>query len=112
MSSLIFFFLAAVFNAFMDRISEGRFQKSIFKNLNPKFWYAWESWKYAKKIFNYPLDAWHLAKSLMWTSVSLGAIVYYKTGPIFPYWPLDFVTIGLVIMLTFNTFYNHIFKKP
>lgn len=112
MIALLFFFLAAVFNAFMDSIDEGHFSNSIFRNLDQKFWYRRESWKYAKKILNYPIDAWHLAKSSMWSCVSFGAIVYYKTGPIFLHWPLDFVTIGLVIMLTFNTFYNHIFKKP
>lgn len=112
MSCLIFFFLAGVLNAFMDTIDEGHFQYSIFRNLNPKFWYRWESWKWAKHIANYPLDAWHLAKSLMWTCVSLGAVSYHKAGPIFPFWPLDFVIIGILIMLTFNVFYNHIFKKP
>lgn len=112
MISLLFFFLAGVSSAFMDTIDEGHFGNSIFRNLNQKFWYRPESWKWAKKIFNYPVDAWHIAKSLMWTSVSLGAVVYHKLGPIFPHWPLDFATIGLVIMLTFNVFYNHIFKKP
>lgn len=96
----------------MDRTSEGRFQDSIFSKLNPKFWYAWESWKHARRIFNYPIDAWHLAKSGMWTSVSLGAVMYHRAGPIFPHWILDFILIGIVILLTFNTFYNHIFKKP
>jgi hypothetical protein len=112
MYSLILFFFVGALNAFMDTIDEGHFGNSIFKEWNPKFWYKWQSWKYAKKIGNYPLDAWHIAKSLMWTCVSLGAIVYYRTGPIFPYWPLDFTAIGLTIMLTFNLFYNHIFKKP
>lgn len=108
MLSLLFFFLVGVLNAFMDTIEEGHFSNSIFRNWNPKFWYKWQSWKYAKKIFNYPLDAWHIAKSLMWTFVSLGVVMYQEIFN--PY--LDFATIGLVIMLTFNVFYNHIFKKP
>ena len=83
-----------------------------FKNWNPKFWYKDESWKYAKRIGGYPLDAWHLSKSLWWSSMVGGAIVYYFAGPIFPHWILDFATLGLVPMLTFNLFYNHIFKKP
>jgi hypothetical protein len=112
MISLLFFFLAGVFDAFMDTIDEGHFGNSIFRNMNPKFWYKAESWKWAKKIGGYPLDAWHLAKSLMWICVSLGAVVYHYFGSIFPFWPLDFGAIGLVIMLTFNIFYNHIFKKP
>lgn len=112
MLSLLFMFLAGVLNAFMDTIEEGHFGKSIFKNLDPKFWYKWQSWKYAKKIGGYPLDAWHIAKSLWWSSMVGGIITYYFTGPIFPHWILDFATLGLVPMLTFNLFYNHIFKKP
>src|ERR1044072_4898033 len=100
MVSLIFFFLAGVFNAFMDSIEEGHFQNSIFSKLDPKFWYKWESWKWAKTIFGYRFDAWHIAKSLMWTSVSLGAVMYGLNGPIFSPWPLDFLAIGLLIMLT------------
>jgi len=111
MISLFFFFLAGLCNAFMDSVDEGHFSNSIFRNWNPRFWYRWESWKYAKRIFSYPVDAWHLAKSLMWTSISLGAIAYHKYGPMFNSY-LDFLIIGLIIMLTFNVFYNHIFKKP
>jgi hypothetical protein len=109
MIALIFFALAAIFNAFMDTISEGRFGRSIFKDWDPRFWYDWQSWKYAKKIFNYPLDAWHIAKSLMWASCGAAALTY---EPIFPYWWLNLGVIGTTIILTFNLFYNHIFRKP
>lgn len=112
MITLLFFFLAGILNAFMDTIEEGHFTNSIFKNWDQKFWFKYQSWKYAKKIGGYPLDAWHIAKSLWWTSVVGGAIAYFYTGPIFSPWVLDFIILGLVPMLTFNVFYNHIFKKP
>ena len=63
--SLVFFILAAVFNAIMDKLENENFYTSVFKNLNEKFWYKRESWKYAKKIFGYKIDGWHLAKSAM-----------------------------------------------
>ena len=112
MLALITAFLAGFLNAFMDTIEEGHFGNSIFRNWDPRFWYKWQSWKYAKKIFNYPIDAWHIVKSLWWTCFALTPILYVVSGPIFPHWILDFLVIGLVPMLTFNVFYNHIFKKP
>ena len=63
--SFILIALAAVFNAVMDALENENFSRSVFKLLNPKFWYKRESWKYAKKIFGYKVDAWHLAKSSM-----------------------------------------------
>lgn len=108
---LLVAFLAGLINAFMDTIEEGKFGNSIFSKLDPKFWYKWQSWKYAKKIFNYTVDAWHLAKSGWWTCFSIIGVVYKATGPIFPHWTLDFIAIGLTAMLTFNTFYNKIFKR-
>ena len=106
---LILFGLAALFNSIMDTLEEGHFGKSVFRNLNPKFWYKYESWKYAKKIFGYPVDAWHISKSLM--IICLAA----ATAPsvtIFPHYWLNFAALGVLWNLVFNVFYNHILKKP
>lgn len=111
MLALVFMILAGILNAFMDTIEEGRFGRSVFKDLDPKFWYKWQSWKYAKRIGNYPIDAWHIAKSLWWCCVPATAIAYYFTGPMFN-WILDFPVMGFTAMVTFNLFYNHIFRKP
>lgn len=89
----------------MDRIENENFYTSVFRKKNPKFWYKRESWKYTKKIFGYKLDAWHLAKSGMIVSFCL-AIVFYI--PVFGL--IDFVLFGLIWNLTFNLFYNHLFK--
>lgn len=111
MVSLLFFILAALFNAVMDTLEEGHFTNSIFKNLNPKFWYKYESWKYAKKIpiLKYPIDAWHISKSLMILCLALGTA---PSMTIFPYYWLNVATLGVLWNLTFNLLYNHILKKP
>lgn len=112
MLTLLPFFLAGILNAFMDTIEEGHFSNSIFKTWDQRFWYKWQSWKYAKKILGYPVDAWHIAKSLWWACMIIAPIIYIKTGPIFPHWTLDFATFWGVSILTFDLFYDHIFKKP
>lgn len=104
MISAILLFLAAVFNAVMDLTESERFYVSVFRNLNERFWYKRVSWKYAKKIFGWKFDAWHVAKSLMIICASL-AIVLYK--PVFP-WYIDFVLAGVLWNGTFNLFYNKI----
>lgn len=106
---LIFFGLAALLNAIMDTLEEGHFVHSIFRNLNPKFWHKYESWKYAKKIFGYPLDAWHICKSLMILCLA-GATAPSVT--VFPNYWLNFIALGVVWNIIFNLFYNHILKKP
>jgi hypothetical protein len=94
---------AAMFNAAMDRLENENFSSSIFKNLDPKFWYKRESWKYAKKIGGYKLDAWHLAKSCMIVCLLL-AIVLFKG-----HWAW-FISYGLLWNITFTIFYHEIFK--
>jgi hypothetical protein len=97
----IFIALAAVCNALMDIVENENFHVSVFKNLNQKFWYKRESWKYAKQIGGYKVDAWHLAKSLMIILIC-GAIVNYN--PFIPV--IDFIILGTVWNLTFIIFYK------
>ena len=69
--------LAAFFNAVMDAIENENYFESIFRNLNQRFWYKRESWKYAKKVFGYRFDAWHISKTCMifsWTAAVIFAI--------------------------------------
>lgn len=105
MLSSLFIILAAICNACMDRMENENFYTSVFKNFNEKFWYKRESWKYAYKIFGWKADFWHIAKSLMIICLCL-AIVFYT--PVFGW--MDFVLFGLLWNLTFNIFYNRIFK--
>ena len=105
MSSIILIIIAAILNAFMDIIENENFRNSIFHEYNPLFWYKRESWKSAKKYFGWKFDAWHIAKSLMLASLIL-AIIFYKS--ILGLY--DIFIFGLVWNLTFNIFYNKIFR--
>jgi hypothetical protein len=101
MVGYIFTFLAAFFNACMDAFENENFFESIFKNWNQKFWYKRESWKYAKKIGGYHVDAWHLSKSLMVLCVVLALSFGYAS-----YWWLA----AIIWNLSFKIFYNWLFK--
>jgi hypothetical protein len=109
MLSLVLWCIAALLNGVMDSLEEGHFHRSIFRNLNPKFWYKYESWKHAKMIFGYRLDAWHICKSLM--IICLAAAVA-PSVIIFPNYWLNLASLGVIWNLIFNAFYNHILKKP
>jgi len=104
--SLVFVFIAAVLNALMDRVENENFSSSVFRGLNPKWWYKRESWKYAKRVFGWKYDSWHVAKSSMIISLAF-AIVLYK--PVFGV--MDVLIIGAIWNGTFNIFYNRIFKN-
>jgi hypothetical protein len=104
--TIIFIALSAFLNAVMDRVEYGvAFRVSIFRNLNPKFWQKDVSWEFAKKVFGWKFDAWHVAKSLMIISFTVG-IVLYK--PIFGI--IDILIFGAVWNIVFNVFYNNILK--
>src|SRR5713101_7530248 len=61
---LILIALAAIFYA-IHEVVDNHFSTSVFKNKNPDFWDGQQSWKTAKRIFKYPVDAKHLASSGM-----------------------------------------------
>lgn len=106
MISLLLIALAAFFNACMDSFENENFFESIFKNLNQKFWYKRESWKYAKKIFGYRFDAWHLSKSAMIFCI-VGAIILFN--PHFHWW-IHFILFGIVWNVIFVITYHGLFK--
>lgn len=107
MISVILIILAAIFNSVMDRVENENFFRSVFKNLDQKFYYKRESWKHAKQIFGYKLDCWHIAKSLMIVCLAL-AVVFYS--PIFNWW-VDFLLFGILWNATFNIFYSRLLKS-
>lgn len=104
--SYIFIFLAAICNAFMDIVENENFFESRFKNLNEKFWYKRISWEYAEKLWDFKVDAWHIAKSLMIVFLCAAIVNYQPFIPI-----VDFIVLGGIWNLTFNLFYNRIFKS-
>ncbi|MGN6438390.1 MAG: hypothetical protein ACTHMM_17740 [Agriterribacter sp.] len=107
MITALFVAIAAMLCALMDRVENENFYESIFRDRNERFWYKRVSWKYAKKIFGWKADAWHIAKSMMIFSLAF-AIVFYK--PVLLWW-IDWVVIGAIWISVFNVFYNKIFRK-
>lgn len=106
MNSFLFIFIAAICNSMMDNVGH-HWYKSIFKRLDVKFFNPNVSWEYAKQIYGYKVDFWHLCKSSMIIFLCL-AIIYYK--PLFG-GLIDFILMGLVWNGTFNLFYNHILNE-
>lgn len=107
----IILIVLAILDAIKDTLYS-HFSRSIFSQLNPKFWKSLESWKYAKRIpiLDYPIDAWHICKSLM-----LWLIFIPFTLVLAPMWQIvstdwNYVLIWLIIgttyTLIFNLFYN------
>lgn len=107
MITILLILLASVMNAIMDRLENESYFTSIFKDWNQKFWYKRESWKYAKVVFNYRIDGWHLVKSAMIVFIAL-AIVFYEK--LFNH-VADFVLIGIVWNTTFEFMYATALKK-
>lgn len=131
--SLVFIILAAICNAVMDAITH-HWDESIFDKpkggiskwemwWNPQ--YSWinkykdrDSKKPIRKIlglFDVPFtDAWHTFKSSMIVLIVLSIITFNKDIIWFnTWWFYCFILIiyGFAWNLTFNLFYNKIFKK-
>jgi hypothetical protein len=116
MISLSFVLIASFFNACMDSFENENYYESIFKSWDIKFWYKRESWKYAKKIFGYHVDGWHLAKSLMIICVALAMYTeqfsnqIWHTNILLLNIGIDITIMGIIWNLGFNLFYHHIFR--
>ena len=92
-------FSAAFFKAVADTLAH-HFDTSVFRRKwNSPFWNPMHRHNDAvKKIFGYPLDAWHLANSAM--------IICF----LLPFgWKM--VILGIVFNLAFNLFYNKILRR-
>ena len=100
--------IAAFFNAVMDRTGDVvAFRNSVFRHKNIRFWSKEISWAFAKKIFGWKFDAWHIAKSAMITLLIAGAVLY---RPVFNPIP-DFFIYGVLWNATFNLCYNKLLKS-
>lgn len=104
--SFLFIVLAAIFKAVADTVAD-HFSVSIFKGLNPTFWNKAVSWQYAVRVFNYPVDAWHLSNSAMIACFIL-SFSLSKGNP--AHWLVDFSAAGILFVLVFNVFYNKVLK--
>lgn len=110
-------FLAAFFNSVMDATeNEPNFNESIFKPRNKKFWLKTVSCDYAKKLWGYKFDAWHLSKTCMVFSISGALIcsifvgVYLASNPSLLLISFSIATVGAAWNGSFKLFYHIIFK--
>ena len=113
--SLVFFALAAIMNAVMDTL-QFHFERSIFRNLDPKFWNPNVAWRFAWVVpfTSYKVDAWHLSKSSMIIFCALSAVCLIGgCDPVAPWWayPMSLLIYGAIWNGTFNLFYNTLLLK-
>jgi len=101
--SLLFFAIAAVCNAVMDRTENApAFNKSVFNHFDVKFWLKEVSWQYATKVLGWKADCWHIAKSFLVIFIVISIMTYSPIlGGVF-----DFIIFWIAWNLVFNLFYN------
>jgi len=97
--------IAAVCKALADTLDH-HFDTSIFRDKPRKWFDPNVIVKSAPKIFNYPLDVWHLANSGMIGCFILAAI--FNDTQTAWYWQL--AIDGTLFVVVFNSFYNKIFR--
>lgn len=108
--------ISAVANAVADRLENApAFNASIFYKLNQKFWLKEVSWEYARKIFGYKIDAWHLVESLQVVILILLAVLAITLRNRLPaitgWWLFGwFCALGALYNAAFNLFYNKLLK--
>jgi hypothetical protein len=116
MVSIIFFILAAICNAVMDKINF-HWDESIFKGSRFEQW-ANPAVSYRNKWKNHvwTTDLWHFAQSFMISFFILGGL-FYEGGLVTvfePFWVntlIDFILFKLVFSLTFELFWSTVLEK-
>lgn len=102
----ILIFLAAVFNAVMDKTKDYiQYRTSLFYGLDERFW---SDEKKTNFIYGskYKPNAWHLSKSAMLICLLAIPFVYKPFLGIF-----DYLIFGTEWILIFNLFYNKLLKR-
>lgn len=103
----ILIIVAVICSAVTDTIS----QHPKTTILTGKFWQLWPHNKFIP-FTKYPLDGWHLCKSLMVLSLlAIGFVDYLYTYQWYYVAGAYLLTGGLLWILPFNLFYNKILKK-
>jgi len=105
MIALILISIAAICKAFSDTIAH-HFDTSIFRGKNRDFWEANRVNSTAKRIFGYKVDAWHISNSIMIIAFIVAVII--NASPLKWYWQL--LAGGVGFNITFNIFYNKVFR--
>ena len=102
---------AALFKAAAD-IMRNTYSTSLFTRFdNPQFWDARKSFS-NKRIFNFPVDGWHLANSAMIICFVAGGLLYEPVVPLKGVlrWLGDLTVYAIVYNLAFNLFYNRVLR--
>lgn len=116
MFTLLCLVLAAFFKSVADTVAD-HYYVSVFRNLSERFWNKQVSWKYAKKVFAYPIDAWHLSNSCMIVCFVIGAVVYddirvhIGSFDMTIYGGFCVPVFGFAFIGVFNLFYTKILRK-
>lgn len=97
--------VAAILKAVADTVDH-HFDTSIFRRLEARFWDRDISQDKARRIFNYKVDAWHLALSGMIICM-ISAISLHEPKLV---WWMEVLIGGAWWNLVFNTFYNKILR--
>lgn len=118
--------LSAAANAVADTLeNEVAFNASVFYKKDKTFWLKSVSWYYAKKIFTYKIDAWHLFESFQvlilllipflsllfgvwWSNRYNLASGLMPTGLLV----LLYLLLGWIYNLVFNFTYKRLKRKP
>jgi len=108
MLAILFLFLAGIFDAVSDSVENEHIHDTIFSVLPFKFWSKRDSWKEVKRVFSYPMDAWHISKSLWIICIALAISLYSSLTDL---WYIDFIIFGFTWNASFNLFYTHIFQS-
>lgn len=121
MVSAIFIVIAAICNAVMDKV-QSHYSKSIFKDLNSKWWNPKESWKNKWKngdpaqgeaflgsstVFVLFTDSWHFFQFLFLSFLFLAVVSYVPMVN----WVVDFIVYHIVLGMVFELFFAKIFAK-
>jgi hypothetical protein len=113
----MYIILSAIANAIADRLENlVAFNDSVFYKRDPKFWCKEISWQYARKIFSYKIDAWHLAESfqvLILLVALLMPLLRLKLPGIHGLRDLLllYMALGAIYNIIFLIFYNRILKR-
>lgn len=105
MSGYLLIALMAFLNACMDAFENENYFESIFKEWDQRFWYKRESWKWAKKIFGYHPDSWHISKSLF-----VICIAFLPSCKFDGDWWVIVLNVFVIWNLVFKFFYHWVFK--
>jgi len=105
-STILIVVLAAVCKAISDTLDH-HFDTSVFRDRPRRTWDPNQIHRSVKMIFGYPLDAWHIVNSIQ---ICLWLTLPFVFRGFFGEPVADYILLGFAHLITFNTFYNKIFR--